>query len=118
MSASVNKVILVGRLGKPPEVRPLKSGQVATRFSVATDRWTKDAEGKRRKIADWHRVETWGRLAEVCSEYLDAGRLVYIEGRLQTDVVGEGDERRYYPKVVAYDVQFLDRPPQREQDFA
>ena len=108
--ASVNKVILVGRLGKPPEVKMLESGQVVTRFSVATDRSWTDAEGERQEATDWHRVETWGRLAEVCGEYLDTGRLVYVEGRLQTDVRGEGDDRRYYPKIVASSVQFLDRP--------
>ena len=111
---SVNKVILVGRVGSPPETRILESGQMVTRFSVATDRSWTNSEGERQKVTDWTRVETRSRLAEVCGEYLDTGRLVYVEGRLQVDVRGQGDDRRYYPKVVACDVQFLDKPPRAQ----
>ena len=81
---SVNKVILVGRLGRDPETRFLPSGQQVCNFSLATDETFKDRSGERQKRTEWHRITMWGRLAEIAQQYLKRGSLVYIEGRLQT----------------------------------
>lgn len=81
---SVNKVILVGRLGRDPESRFTSSGQQVCNFTLATDESFKDRTGERQKRTEWHRVVLWGRLAEISQQYLKRGTLVYIEGRLQT----------------------------------
>ena len=81
---SVNKVILVGRLGRDPESRFTSSGQQVCNFTLATDESFKDRTGERQKRTEWHRIVLWGRLAEISQQYLKRGTLVYIEGRLQT----------------------------------
>lgn len=81
---SVNKVILVGRLGRDPESRFTPSGQQVCNFTLATDETFKDRAGERQKRTEWHRIVLWGRLAEISQQYLKRGTLVYIEGRLQT----------------------------------
>jgi single-strand DNA-binding protein len=81
---SVNKVILVGRLGRDPETRFTSSGQQVCNFTLATDESFKDRAGERQKRTEWHRIVLWGRLAEISQQYLKRGTLVYIEGRLQT----------------------------------
>jgi single-strand DNA-binding protein len=81
---SVNKVILVGRLGRDPESRFTSSGQQVCNFTLATDESFKDRAGERQKRTEWHRIVLWGRLAEISQQYLKRGTLVYIEGRLQT----------------------------------
>lgn len=81
---SVNKVILVGRLGRDPETRYLPSGQQVCNFSLATDETYKDRAGERQKRTEWHRITMYGRLAEIAQQYLKRGSLVYVEGRLQT----------------------------------
>jgi single-strand DNA-binding protein len=81
---SVNKVILVGRLGRDPESRFTSSGQQVCNFTLATDESFKDRAGERQKRTEWHRIVVWGRLAEITQQYLKRGTLVYIEGRLQT----------------------------------
>jgi len=81
---SVNKVILVGRLGRDPETRFTGSGQSVANFSLATDETYKDRAGERQKRTEWHRIVLWGRLAEIARDYLKKGSLVYVEGRLQT----------------------------------
>jgi single-strand DNA-binding protein len=81
---SVNKVILVGRLGRDPESRFTSSGQQVCNFTLATDETFKDRAGERQKRTEWHRIVLWGRLAEISQQYLKRGSLVYIEGRLQT----------------------------------
>ena len=80
---SVNKVILVGRLGRDPETRYTGSGQAVANFSVATDETYKDRNGERQKRTEWHRITAWGKLAEICQQYLKKGTMVYIEGRIQ-----------------------------------
>ena len=84
MAGSVNKVILIGRLGKDPEMRFTPSGKAVTNFSMATSESWKDASGERQERTEWHKVQIWGPLAEVASKYLTKGSQVYIEGRLQT----------------------------------
>lgn len=80
----VNKVILVGRLGRDPETRYTSSGQAVCNFSMATDENFKSRSGERQTRTEWHRIVMWGKLAEIAQQYLKKGQLVYIEGRLQT----------------------------------
>ena len=83
--ASVNKVILVGNLGKDPESRFLPDGKAVCNFSIATtDKWKDKATGEAKEATEWHRISAFGRTAEVCGEYLKKGSQVYIEGRLKT----------------------------------
>lgn len=81
---SVNKVILVGRLGRDPETRYTSGGQAVANFTMATDESFKDRSGERQKRTEWHRIVVWGKLAEITQQYLKKGMLVYIEGRIQT----------------------------------
>ena len=81
---SVNKVILVGRLGRDPEVRNTSSGQTVTNFSLATDESFKDRNGERQKKTEWHKVVVWGKQAEIAGQYLKKGSLVFIDGQIQT----------------------------------
>ena len=85
MAGSVNKVILVGRLGKDPELKYTASGTPFCRFSMATDTvWNDKSSGERQEKTEWHNIVVWDRLAEICNQYLTKGRQVYIEGSLQT----------------------------------
>lgn len=84
MSGTVNRVILVGRLGKDPEIKYTPSGMAMATFSLATDENRKDAEGKRQTQTEWHNIVLWGKQAEIAGEFLKKGKLVYLEGRLQT----------------------------------
>src|ERR1700683_3839390 len=81
---SVNKAILVGRLGRDPEVRYTSGGQAVCNFTLATDESYKDRNGERQKRTEWHRIVLWGKLAEIAQQYLKKGMLVYVEGRIQT----------------------------------
>jgi len=81
---SVNKAILVGRLGRDPETRYTSGGQAVANFTLATDETYKDRAGERQKRTEWHRVVLWGKLAEIAQQYLKKGQLVYVEGRIQT----------------------------------
>src|ERR1700722_10276245 len=81
---SVNKAILVGRLGRDPETRYTSGGQAVVNFTLATDECYKDRAGERQKRTEWHRVVLWGKLAEITQQYLKKGMLVYVEGRIQT----------------------------------
>lgn len=80
----INKVILVGRLGRDPETRYTSSGQAVCNFTMATDESFKSRSGERQQRTEWHRIVMWGKLAEIAQQYLKKGQLVYIEGRLQT----------------------------------
>jgi single-strand DNA-binding protein len=106
----VNKVILVGNLGKDPEVRYTSGGQAVASLRIATSRsWTDKASGQRKEETEWHDVEVWGKQAEQCGEYLAKGRQVYVEGRLKTDKWQDkqSGQDRYRVKVVADTVRFL-----------
>ena len=105
--AALNRVQLIGRLGKDPESKYTPTGKKVVHFSLAvSQRWTVAGESK--EFTEWVNIEVWDRLGEVCQEYLKKGSLVYLEGRLKTDKYEsrEGDTR-YYTKVVAQVVQFL-----------
>jgi single-strand DNA-binding protein len=82
--ASVNKAILVGHLGKDPDMRYLASGEAVANLSIATSETWKDKNGERQEATEWHRVSFFGRQAEVCGEYLKKGAMVYVEGKIQT----------------------------------
>ncbi|MFO7155488.1 MAG: single-stranded DNA-binding protein [Pseudomonadota bacterium] len=107
--ASVNKVILVGHLGADPEVRFTPSGQAVANFRMATsEAWTDRATGQRQERTEWHRVVVWGKLGELCGEYLRKGRQCYVEGRLQTREWQDRDgQKRYTTEIVASQVIFL-----------
>lgn len=106
--ASVNKVILIGRLGRDPEVRYTPSGKAVANFSIATsEQWT-NKEGTKTEQTEWHRIVAWGRTGEVCGEYLKKGSLVYIEGRLQTRSWEDREGvKKFTTEVVAQVMQML-----------
>ena len=112
---SLNRVQLIGRLGKDPETRFIPSGKKVCQFSIAVDRRWRSAEGEVKKATDWFNVDAWGRLGEICQEYLGKGRLVFIEGRLQTSQYEQEGEKRYFTRVVALGMQMLDRKPEEEE---
>ena len=108
MAGSINKVILVGRLGKDPETRFTPSGKAVTNFSMATSESWKDAGGERQEKTEWHKVQIWGPLAEISAKYLSKGKLVYIEGKLQTREWTDKDgQKRYTTEIVASDMRML-----------
>jgi single-strand DNA-binding protein len=105
---SVNKVILVGRLGQNPEVRYTPSGAAVANFSVATNESWTDKNGQKQEKTEWHKVVVWGKLAELCSQYLSKGRQAYVEGRLQTRQWQDKDgQTKYTTEVMAQTIQFL-----------
>jgi single-strand DNA-binding protein len=108
-AGSVNKVILIGRLGAKPELKYLPSGQAVCEMRLATNEVFNDKQNQRQERTEWHRVVAWGKTGENCAQYLDKGRQVYIEGRLQTrswDDKNTG-EKRYMTEIVANQVTFL-----------
>ena len=106
--SGVNKVILIGNLGRDPEVRYTKSGQAVASFSLATsERWT-GKDGNKEEKTEWHRVVAWGKLGEICGEYLSKGKQVYIEGRLQTREWEDNDgNKRSTTEIVANNMTML-----------
>ena len=104
----VNKVILVGNLGKDPEVRFTQNGRAVARFPVATsERWT-DQDGNRQERTEWHNVVVWGKQAETCGQYLAKGRQVFVEGSIRSRQYDDKDgNKRYITEVIARDVRFL-----------
>jgi len=111
---ALNRVQLIGRLGKDPEGRFTPTGKKVTHFSLAVSNRWKSKEGENKEYTEWINVEAWGRLGEVCQEYLKKGSLVYLEGRLKTDKYEDKGETKYYTKVVALALQFLDKKPADE----
>ncbi len=106
--AAVNKAIILGNLGRDPEVRFTQSGRAVANFPVATtDTWF-DQENGRQERTDWHNIVVWGKQAETCGQYLSKGRQVYVEGRIQTRSYDDRDgNKRYVTEIVAQRVQFL-----------
>ena len=106
--ASINKVILIGNLGKDPEMKFTPTGKETCKFSLATNaKWT-DANGEKKEAVTWHNIEAWDRLAEICNEYLHKGSQVYIEGRIDNRSWDDQGIKKYYSSVVAEKVRFLD----------
>ena len=114
--ASVNKVILIGNLGKDPEVRTTPQGTSLARFSVATTTNWKDSSGAKQERTEWHDVVAWERLAQICGEYLHKGKMVYVEGSLQTRSWEDpqSGQKRYKTEIKANNVIMLSpRDPAR-----
>ncbi len=112
---TLNRVQLIGRLGKDPETRFTPNGKKVAHFSLAVSNRWKSKEGESKEYTEWVNIEAWGRLGEVCQQYLHKGSLVYLEGRLKTDKYEDKEgETKYYTKVVALALQFLDRKPEDE----
>ena len=106
--AGINKVIIVGNLGKDPELRHTPTGQAVANFSVATSESWNDKAGQKQERTEWHRIVVWGKLGELCAKYLGKGRQVYVEGKLQTRAWDDKEgQKRYTTEVVAATVQFL-----------
>lgn len=106
--ASVNKVIIVGNLGRDPETRQLPSGGQVTNLAVATSRsYTNKSTNERVEETEWHRIAVFGKQAESCDRYLSKGRQVYVEGRLKTTSYEKDGQKRYSTDIVADVVQFL-----------
>jgi len=108
--ASVNKVILIGNLGKDPELRYTPGGSAVVNFPIATNEKWKDKEGNPQERTEWHNIVLWGRLAEIANDYLRKGSPVYIEGRLQTRSWDDRDgNKRYTTEIVGTQMQMLGR---------
>ena len=108
---SVNKVILLGRLGQDPELKYTPGGSPVCNFSLATtESWT-DKSGQKQEKTEWHRVVVWGKLAELCNQYLAKGRQAFLEGRLQTRSWDDKDgNKKYTTEILASTVQFIGGP--------
>ena len=105
---SVNKVILVGNLGKDPEVRFTGGGKAVAKFPIATSEQWNDAEGGRQERTEWHNIVVWGKQGETCGQYLSKGRQVYVEGSIRTHSYDDKDgNKRYMTEIIAQRVRFL-----------
>lgn len=114
--ASLNKVMLIGNLGKDPEVRYTASGQAVASFNLATSEKFKNKSGDWEERTEWHRVTLWARLAEIAGEYLSKGKTVYIEGRLQTREYEKDGIKRYTTEIVGEKMQMLSPKGERRGD--
>ena len=113
---TVNKVLLIGRLGADPEVRYAPSGSAVANFNLATNRSFKDKEGGAQEQTDWHKIVAWTRLAEFAKQYLHKGMRVYVEGRIQyREWQDQNGVKRYGTDIVANDIQMLDSPGARSE---
>jgi single-strand DNA-binding protein len=99
--SGINKVILVGHVGKDPEVRYLEGGVAVAKFSLATTETYKNKEGNKVDQTEWHNVVIWRKLAEVVEKYVKKGQLLYIEGKIRTRTYGEENNKKYFTEVVA-----------------
>ena len=106
--SSLNKVLLIGNLGKDPEIRYTQNGQAVATFSLATsDNWT-DQAGNRQERTEWHRIVAWGKLADLCQRFLAKGRQVYIEGRIQSrEYTDQSGAKRNTTEIIASSIVFL-----------
>ncbi len=105
----INQVIFIGNVGSDPEQRQANNGSAVTNFSIATSRRWKGTDGQMQEETEWHRIVTFGRLAEICGQYLTRGSKVYIEGRLQTNKwTDQDDNTRYTTQIIAREMKMLD----------
>ena len=110
---NLNKVMLIGRLGKDPEIRYTQSGSAVANFTMATDEYWTDQQGQRQQSTEWHNIVAWNKLADLVQSYLKQGSPVYVEGRLQTrswDDAQSG-QKRFKTEINAKTIQFLDSRP-------
>ena len=104
----INKVILIGRLARTPEIRYTQNGTAVANFTIATsDEWVDKTTNEKKERVEWHRIVAWNKLGEICGEYLSKGRQVYIEGKLQTRSWVKDDIKRYITEIIVSNVQFL-----------
>jgi single-strand DNA-binding protein len=126
--SNVNKAILLGRLGKDPEIRYTPSGQGVATFSLATSKkWKDKVSGNDKEATSWHNCKAWGKTGELCHQYLKKGHLVYVEGELEYTTTEKDGVKRYFTAVVVHQVQFLtpkgemapvnDPPPEDNSQF-
>ena len=118
MASGVNRVILVGHLGADPELRYTASGKAVTKFRIATSESFTDQQGNRQERTEWHRITAWGKLAEICGQYLAKGKMVYIEGRIRSDTWEQDGVKRYSYEIIADNMRMLGggRPGEREAE--
>ena len=111
MAASLNKAMLIGNLTRDPEMRKTTGGQSVTSFSIATNRVYTDKAGNKKEEADFHNIVAWGRLAEICAQYLTKGKKVYVDGRIQTrDWEGQDGVKKYRTEIVIENMIMLGGP--------
>ncbi len=113
MSRSLNKVMLIGNLGKDPELKYTPSGVAVATFSIATSEQWKDQDGNAQERTEWHNIVAWRKLAEIVGEYLKKGKKVYVEGKLQTRNYEKDGVKRYVTEIVADQLIMLDGGGQR-----
>lgn len=110
MANSLNKAMLIGNLTRDPELRKTANGQSVTSFSIATNRAFTTQTGERKEQADYHNIVAWGRLAEICAQYLTKGKKIYVDGRIQSrEWEGQDGQKRYRTEVVAENMIMLDK---------
>ena len=115
----INKAILIGRLGKDPDVRYTPDGTMVTTFRLATDEQWKDKNGEKVQRTEWHQIVTYRKLAEICGNYLVKGKLVFIEGRIQTRTWEDKEGvKRYTTEIIANDMKMLDSKGQNKTEDA
>jgi single-strand DNA-binding protein len=108
--ASVNKIIVIGNLGGDPEMRFTPSGRPVTSFNLATNHRYTTSEGERREETEWFTIVAWGKLAEQCNQFLNKGKMVYVEGRLHSHSWdGQDGQKHFRNEIIASSVRFLDR---------
>lgn len=107
MARGINKVILIGNLGADPEMKYTASGTALCTFRLATSENFQDRDGQTQERTEWHRIVTWGKLAEICGQYLSKGRQAYIEGSIRTRSWDDNGVKRYMTEINAREVQFL-----------
>lgn len=109
MARGLNKVMLIGRLGKDPDLRFTQGGMAVANFSLATsEEWTDKATNEKKEKTEWHRIVAFGKLGEICGKYLTKGKQVYVEGRLQTRSWEQDGVTKYTTEILANDMQMLD----------
>lgn len=109
MARGLNKAILIGRLGKDPEIRYTQDGRAIANFTIATnEEWKDKNTGEKKERTEWHRIVAFGKLGEICGEYLAKGKLIYLEGRLQTRSYEQEGVTKYTTEIVASDMQMLE----------
>ena len=107
----INKVILIGRLGKDPEIRSMPSGTTVCKFTMATDERFTDRNGEKQERTEWHNIVAWGKLGEICGQYLRKGRLIYIDGSIRTDSWDDKEtgQKRYRTEIIAQNMKMLEK---------
>ena len=116
MARGINKVTLIGRLGKDPECKTTQTGMQITNISIATTETYKDKQGQKQEVTDWHNVTFFGKLAEIAGKYLSKGSMVYVEGKLKNKKwVDQTGANRYATYVVAHELQMMDSKPKDQE---